>query len=142
MQTKNTLHKVPYSDSGSLSDGELVYPVESGGLALRFEYERDEIWYSGELRFARVRAFRFRAEGHATPWQTMDAYDTLVEITNSMWVKEIRDESPGAGGEWTLRHYLIYLSSAGVYEVLADSWASTEVEQVRVDSERSSKSGA
>src|SRR5690242_19376662 len=102
-----------------------------GGVAeLRFEFERDGRPLRGGIRFERVRAFRQRAESHCTVWH-VDAYDTLVEVNDSTWVQELQDAEPAqTWGKWVLRHYLIYLDSAGAFEVVAESWSWLEEEEI------------
>ena len=78
--------------------------------------------YAGGLRFERVRAYRFRAEGHCTSWHVEDAYDTLVEIDHSDWIAELlAAEPPETGGRWKVRHFLIYIDGSGAYEVAAET---------------------
>ncbi len=131
MSEKLALYEIPYSDSGSLSDATLEHPSAAGGLTLQFEYERDEEWYIGTLLFERVRCFRFSAEAHTTVWHSEGAFDTLVEVQNSAWAAEVTGNSPGGSTDWTLRHYLIFVSSMGAYEILAESWKANEEAQVR-----------
>lgn len=96
--------------------------LHSGGDAeLRCIYERNGSMYSGGLRFHRVRAYRFRAEGHCTAWHIEDAYDTLVEVEQSDWIAELLAAEPSeTWGQWKIRHFLIYVDGAGAYEVAAE----------------------
>jgi len=78
--------------------------------------------YAGGFAFENVRAYRYRADGHCTLWHA-DAYDTLVEVKPSAWVLELlADETAEARGKWKIRHFLIYVDSAGAYEVAAEHW--------------------
>lgn len=128
MSNKVALYEIPYTDSGSLSDAILEYPDALGSLVLRFEYERDEKWYFGKFCFGKARCFRFHAEGHAAICDTEGAFDTLVEVQASTWAQEVASSSPHAGG-WILRHYMVLISSMGVYEVLAAGWNVYEEEK-------------
>lgn len=51
-------------------------------------------------------------------------YDTLAELLGSEWVSELlaaeRDE---IWGHWKIRHFMIYIDSAGCYEIGAESWS-------------------
>lgn len=68
-----------------------------------------------------VRAYRFRAEGHCTPWHIEKSYDTLVEVEESGWIYELlAAASVDAHGQWKIRHFLIYVDGAGAYEVAAE----------------------
>lgn len=73
---------------------------------------------------------RKRAERCATAWHIEEAYDTLVEVEDSSWAEEIRaDTSAHLRDAQKYKHYLIYLDSAGAFEVIADSWAALPEEE-------------
>jgi hypothetical protein len=98
-----------------------VFTHPSGDAELRCTYERSGSMYTGGLRFHRVRAYRFRAEGHCTAWHIEDAYDTLVEVEQSGWIAELLAAEPSeTWGQWKIRHFLIYIDGAGGYEVAAE----------------------
>jgi hypothetical protein len=47
----------------------------------------------------------------------------LVEVESSPWVNEMRsDTSERWRDTWQMHHYMIYLDSAGCFEVIAESW--------------------
>ena len=123
--SRNEKHAVgPLSPPPSAFTEEVVFTHLGGGAELRCTYEREGSMYAGGLQFERVRASRYRAEGHCTPWHIEDAYDTLVEVTDSAWVRELLDAEPrGAQGAWTIRHFLIFIDGSGAYEVAAESCA-------------------
>ena len=92
-----------------------------GSAELRIEFDRNGLIVRSGLRFMRVRAFRFRAEGHCTRWHVEGTYDTLVEVEQSDWVGELLAAEPSeTWGRWKIRHFLIYLDGAGAYEVAAE----------------------
>lgn len=98
-----------------------VFTHPGGDAELVCTYEREGSMYAGGFRFQRVRAYRFRAEAHCTPWHVEGAYDALVEVAPSVWVAELRAASPaGAPWPWPIRHFLIYVDDAGAYEVAAE----------------------
>ena len=71
-----------------------------------------------------MRAYRFRAEGHCTAWHVEGAYDTLAEVSGSGWVSELLSAEPAeTWGRWEIRHFILYIDSAGCYEVAAQSWS-------------------
>jgi hypothetical protein len=95
-----------------------------GEAELRYEFERGDVAFRAGIRFEKVRAFRFRAESHCTTWHLEGAYDTLVEISPSDWVAELLAAEPSeTWGSWEIRHFLIFIDSAGAYEIAAASWA-------------------
>ncbi len=112
----------PLSPPPSAYTESALFTHPGGTAELRCVYERDGEMYSGGLRFERVRAHRYRAEGHCTLWHIEDAYDTLVEVKPSAWVNDLLAAEPsGAGGAWSIRHFLIFVDGAGAYEVAAES---------------------
>jgi hypothetical protein len=111
----------PLSPPPSAYTEDVVFTHPGGDAELRCTYERDGSMYSGGLRFRRVRAYRFRAEGHCTPWHVEEAYDTLVEVERSDWIGELlAAESSETWGQWKIRHFLIYIDGSGAYEVAAE----------------------
>jgi hypothetical protein len=102
---------------------ESVRFTDLGGRAeLRCVYERNGSLYAGGFVFNKVRAYRFRADGHSTVWH-VDAYNTLVEVESSSWVHELRQhETSESRDKWGLRHFMIFVDSFGAYEVAAEDW--------------------
>jgi hypothetical protein len=120
--TKVPLTELPVASTSLTSEPILEYPVGTH-LRLTLFYKEDGLRYSSVLRFTGLRAFRHRAEGVCTAWHVKDAYDTLVEISDSPWREELetlmyeRGHNPGE-----LHHFMIYIDSAGCYEAVARSW--------------------
>ena len=119
--TKQWLAELPVASTALRSDPVFVHP---GGTALlTFEFERKGVVYRGGLHFQKVRAYRFTSEGHVTPWHIEGTYDTLVEVPGSGWVAELLAAEPtDSWGRWEIRHYMIYIDSAGCFEVAASGW--------------------
>ena len=75
------------------------------------------------ITFDGVRAYRHRAESHCTAWH-VEAYDTLTEVRESAWVADLRGATPDDQRDlFPMHHYMIYLDSAGCYEVVAADWS-------------------
>ena len=105
-------------------DGRGIYPA----IRFGFRLELGTRTY-GSLSFDKIIATRTSSEICCTAWQIDDAYDTLVEVQNSTWLKEILDAvSPRLLSQvrGTPKHYMIYLDSAGCFEVLASSFEYAE----------------
>ena len=97
--------------------------MPDGGLSLTFEYDDDGRWWTGVLRFDAVRAYMHRAEGLCTLWHIEVAYDTIVEVVNSPWAAELAALDRERGHPFDgLRHFMIYIDSAGCFEVYGPSW--------------------
>lgn len=111
----------PLSPPPSAYTEDAVFWHPGGDAELRCTYERDGAMYAGGILFQRVRAYRFRAEGHCTAWHIEGAYDTLVEVEQSGWIAELLAAEPSeTWGRWAIRHFLIYVDGAGAYEVAAE----------------------
>lgn len=122
MGKKTALATLPVASTSLLSDATFEHP--GGEAFLRFDFERDGMAYRGGLQFVKVRAFRFCAEGHCKAWHVEGAYDTLTEVSGSEWVSELLAAEPAeTWGRWEIRHFMIYIDSAGCYEIAAESWS-------------------
>lgn len=119
----------PLSPPPSAFTADALFIHPGGDAELRCTYERNGTMFAGGLRFIGVRAYRFRAEGHCTPWHVEGAYDTLVEVTPSEWVAELLAAEPSeTWGKWVIRHFLIFVDGSGAYEVAAENceWLTEE----------------
>lgn len=87
---KRPLATLPVPSTSFAPEPTSTHP--GGDAHLRYEFQRAGVSVRGGIRFERVRAFRFRSEGHCTEWHVAGAYDTLVEVSPSEWAAElIRD---------------------------------------------------
>jgi hypothetical protein len=116
MDNKAELYHMPEPSTSSVTDARLC------GSILYFDYDREGTAYRSGIRFKHVLATRTRAERCCKAWH-IEAYDTLVEVEGSPWVEELRaDTAERWRSEWEMHHYMIYLDSAGCFEVIAASW--------------------
>lgn len=100
----------------------VVFTDAEGNAELRCTYERHGSMFAGGLRFHGVIAYRARGESLCSAWHIEDAYDTLVEVEKSDWVSELRAAEPSeTWGQRKIRHFLIFIDSAGAYEVAAEA---------------------
>lgn len=110
----------PLSPPPSAFTEDALFTHPGGSAELRCTYERNGSLYAGGVRFEGVRGYRFRAEGHCTPWHVEAAYDTLVEVEQSDWVSELLEAEPGGiRSGWQIRHFLVYVDGSGAYEIAA-----------------------
>ena len=117
MSSKKPLYTVPVPSTDFAGEAIMC------GHVLRFDYHRDGTAFRSGIRFNNVLAMRTRAERCCVSWHIEDAYDTLVEVEGSLWVGEMRaDTAERWRNEWQTHHYLIYLDSAGSFEVIGSSW--------------------
>jgi hypothetical protein len=125
MLSKTPLYTIAVPSTDFLTEGYFDGHYENGvSPAIRFSYEKEGETIESGLKFSRVVAVRMRAERSCTKWHIEDAYDTLVEVEDSSWVKEIyADTQKQWQDKWEMHHYMIYLDSVGCFEVIAETWA-------------------
>jgi hypothetical protein len=122
MSSKKPLYTIPVPSTTFTTeayfDGRGVSPT------IHFGYGKDGVTHRGGIKFGGVVAVRTRAESCCTAWHIEGAYDTLVEIEGSPWSDEIRaDTQEMWRNKRQMHHYMIYLDSAGCFEIIAESWA-------------------
>src|SRR5208282_2137709 len=117
MSSKIPLYKVPVPSTAFTT--EAYFEDKGPRPAVCFTYKSNGEEQEGQISFSRVAAMRTRAARCCTPWHIEGAYDTLVEVEDSAWVKEVRaDTQPLWKDKWPMHHYMIYLDSAGCFEVI------------------------
>src|ERR1017187_3323087 len=92
MQTKETGYVISEPSTAFYSD--VKFEFSGAEFIIRFDYDRDGLIFKSGLIFEGTRCFRFHAEIHCSAWQVETAYDTLVEVVDSAWIKEIRNITP------------------------------------------------
>ncbi len=86
-------------------------------LSIEFEYKSGDADMVGTIHFAHVKAYRFSPESSLGVFRS-EAYESVAEVLDSGWSKEIGGEVPAARPS---RHFNVFLSSNGTFEVLAAS---------------------
>jgi hypothetical protein len=91
-----------------------------GDLRVEYGYETEESTWTGAIRFENVGAFRYANERHAKAFPS-EAYDAVVEIPDSDWMKGLLAERP-VDLQWPFerRHFAVFLSNCGYLEVIAE----------------------
>jgi hypothetical protein len=118
---KRKLFELPEPSTASVTDATLQAIGKTG--VLRFDYFRDGTPYRSGFKFLGVIATRTCNERCCTAWHIAEAYDALCEVENSAWIDETRNQMPERyRSELNVRHFIIYLDSAGCFEILADSF--------------------
>jgi len=122
MNTKKSLHTISVPSTSFLVE---AYFDGSGMIpSIRFEYEKEGVSHQEGIGFSKVLAVRTRSERCCTAWHIEGSYDTLVEVEDSQWIQELRSETEAQWrNKWEMHHYMIYLDSAGCFEVIAESWS-------------------
>lgn len=121
MNKKNPCYTIPEPSTAICSEVKLSYP--KGGLILRYDYDRDGLIYKSGLKFKKAIAHRHHYDVCCTIWHIRDVYDTLVEVKESSWLKELKDIATENKRDISdMHHYMIYFDDAGCYEIIASSW--------------------
>ncbi len=58
----------------------------------------------------------------------LNAYDTVVEIKNSYWLKELKKLNERDFQFWFPRHFAVYLDGIGMYQFIAKNYEVIEYE--------------
>lgn len=94
--------------------------LERDSVRLHYDYETQTGEYAwAELTFSGVEALAFTSHESCSE-QQVDAYDVLVEVTDSSWIGGI--QQPRVSAAEGLRHMRIYFDEVGCYEVVAASF--------------------
>ena len=121
---KEPLYKVPRPSTGF---EQTFFDGKGSKKAIRFSYWSDSALVQAGIQFSHVAAVKTRAERCCTAWHIEGAYDTLVEVVDSPWVLELREAmQPEWREKWVTKHYLIYLDSAGCFELVASGFEPIE----------------
>jgi hypothetical protein len=124
---KRKLYELPEPSTASVTDANLQVTGKIG--VLKFDYVRDGTPYRSGVKFLGVVATRTFGERSCTVWHIEQCYDALCEVENSDWIDEIRGQMPDRyKSEFNVRHFMIYLDSAGCFEVLAESFENLKEE--------------
>lgn len=119
---KTALYEVPVASTDFTLEAHT--DDKRGPATICYGYRLDGVDYFGGIKFRFPLCTRTRAERCCKVWH-IEAYDTLMEVQDSSWVEEMRaDTKPSWRDKWEMHHYIIYLDSAGCFEVIADSWSS------------------
>ena len=124
MNSKKPLYQLPAPSTDF--DGDASFCDKT----LHFRYHQDKGLDQSGIKFNRVSATRTRAERCCTAWHIEGVYDTLVEVEESSWLKEITSDTEEMWRDkWEMHHYMVYLDSVGCFEVIAESWQIVEQKQ-------------
>ncbi len=117
---KSKLLELPRPSSAVIDGPHLC--TEGADLRLAMDFDDDGRIVSSVVSFVRQRAFRKRSEAYCAAWHVAGTFDTVCEVQDSDWVKELRRDSTLAGRDpWVMRHFIIYVDSFGCLEVVAES---------------------
>jgi len=117
---KLPLFSLPYSSTAVIHGPSLL--DENRGLIISMTCDDNGREQSVGVLFVKPRAFRKREETYCTGWHVNDVYDSVCEIQESEWVRELQAAAaPEWRHHWVMRHFMIYLDGFGCFEVVAES---------------------
>ena len=116
---KIPLYEIPVPSTDLVTDAILC------GNTIKYSYFKDGHELRSGISFKAMKAARHRSESACTAWHVEGAYDTLVKIDGSSWLKEIMTDSEDyqirRDEKWNLNHFLIYLDG-NCFEVISEDW--------------------
>ena len=119
MMTSNKLAHLPIPQSGC---GNTRLSCDGLSLSIEFEYRSQGAAAIGTIQFEGVVAYRFANEMHSEGF-VPEAYESVAEVTGSEWKQRLVSAAPiGVTNAKSARHFAIFLSSNGYFEVLAESF--------------------
>lgn len=114
------LSDLPVPESGSLGTRLNTNGIS---LTLKFRYGGSGTYYVCKINFEDIVAYRFRKERYSLGFIS-EAYESLAEILDSPWCSELNYDG---------RHFAVFLSSNGYFEVLGKSFRIGEPEKIDRD---------
>lgn len=125
----NNLWKFPVPSTCIAEGGvKLIYP--GGNAWLLFDYydeKKNDVIFNTGILFDAVQAHRHSSEKFIK--SLLNAYDSLVEITESEWVNQLREVNKEIADYWGIKHYAIFLDSNGLYEFIARDYKILETKE-------------
>lgn len=119
--------------STALLDGTSLEDRPGRELGIHFDYEGDDdnATLHGSLLFKGVEAFRLTYYTARTS-ETLEAYDRLVDWSDSDWLESVRKEVGRHGGRPDdLRHLMIFFDDGPCYEAICRSFTVDERDTTR-----------
>lgn len=101
----------------------VVLTYRKGDALLTYDYhdiDKEDKVFNGGILFKHVVAHRHSSEKFTK--YVEGSYDTLLELTNSDWINELKAYSPDWAEFWKIKHFAIYLDSYGLYEFIANDF--------------------
>ncbi|MFN0017496.1 MAG: hypothetical protein ACKVP0_04495 [Pirellulaceae bacterium] len=119
MQKVKKFMNLPISGSGCLS-AKFLYNDTDGCLEFKYSDGKTGKPSIGQLKFPHVMSFRFRDEMRSLGFFS-ESYDSVAEVLNSEWLAELEKIEPAKIHKlWKRRHFAVFLSSCGFFELIAD----------------------
>ena len=117
--TTKRLTNLPIPQSGC---GNTRLSCDGLSLSIEFEYRDQGADVIGTIQFEGVLAYRFVNEMHGVGFVS-EAYESVAEVRDSEWRQRLAVAAPvGVNDAASARHFAIFLSSNGYFEVLAESF--------------------
>jgi hypothetical protein len=119
MQAVTKLMDLPISGSGCLW-AKFLYSDTDVCLEFRYTDKDTGIPSVGRLLFPHVMSFRFRDEMRSLGFYS-ESYESVAELFDSEWVADMERIEPAKIHKlWKRRHFAVFLTSCGFFELIAD----------------------
>lgn len=90
-------------------------------VTLKYDYESESGYVWAAIVFQGVHGFQFTRDYSCEPNQ-IDAFDKVVEVQSSSWVKQLLAARPSAVPTMPVKHYRIYFDNVGCYDIAAENF--------------------
>lgn len=108
---------------------------EQGDVSLELKFHRligDNVaTFKFTYKFMGIRAFRHTADYHCGEFDVEEADCKLIEITDSSWVEELKENYIAGNCQFIMKHYMFHYPDDGTYEFIAESWESLPEERIK-----------
>lgn len=126
METKKRW-KFPVPSGGHIGKVQFIHKVTD--VLMCFDYlDDDDKAFHGGISFKTIYAYKNATEMFYD-YTLKGTYDTLVEYTNSEWLKKLAEKNPESAQLLKIRHFAIYLEDYGLYEVIASDFKILEIKE-------------
>ena len=82
-------------------------------------YDENDVICETEIKFISVIAFKQNLPRFTS--ELYNAYDKVVELIDSKWLKELKKIDKEEFTYWNPKHYILYLDGFGMYQFIAQS---------------------
>ena len=82
-------------------------------------YDKNDVICETEIKFISVIAFKQNLPRFTS--ELYNAYDKVVELIDSKWLKELKKIDKEEFTYWNPKHYILYLDGYGMYQFIAQS---------------------
>lgn len=100
---------------------DVIITADGAGILITFSNDKNSIYKVRNIIFVVATAYRFRDEMHSLG-RVDESYESLAEIMESDWIKEIKEIEPPLNYIFRKRHFALFLIDYGYYEIISSNY--------------------